>query len=119
MAASIPLFVSLEMVFIDTFCLFGLLATAWHLALIAIVWIVAVIYLSMKIGAAMKPGAGADENVRTKPFWTVVACRSAVIRGGFKVAVRTIRGYPDANGDLSLRFGHCCCEAASCNSSEH
>jgi hypothetical protein len=76
-----------------------------------------VIYLAPEFGRAMKPWASANEVALNKPFWTVVASGSTVIGSGVIVAVGTVRGYPDVDADLSLRFGDGRREATSGNSS--
>jgi hypothetical protein len=93
-ATSIALFVSFEVVFIDTLRWLGFFATAWLWALIALLRIETVVSIAPELGFAVKPRAGANEHVASKPFWTVVAGRSTVKRSDVKVAVGTFRGYP-------------------------
>jgi hypothetical protein len=106
--APIPLFVSLEVGAIDTLRFLGLLAAVWLRAPIALVWIEMVIHFAAEVVRAMKPWANSNEDASGKPFWTIVAGRSTVIRSDVIVAVRAIRGYADLHGDLCIcRRGGC------------
>jgi hypothetical protein len=105
-ATSIALFVSFEVVFIDTLRALSFFATAWLWALIALLRIESVVYIAPELGSAMEPRACANENVVSKPFWTVVAGRSTVIRCDVKVPIRTFRGRSDLDHHLSIRLGH-------------
>lgn len=113
MAAPIPFFVSLEVGAIDTLRFLGFLAAVWLGALIAVVWIEMVIHFAAEVVRAMKPRANSNEDAAGKPFWTVVAGRSAVIGRNVIVAVRAIRGYPNIHGDLSICRGGGCREKDS------
>jgi len=104
-ATPIPLFISFEMSTIDTLGWLGFLATVWLWALIAVLWMETVVHVAPEFCRAMKPWASTNEDALSKPFWTVVASGSTVIGSGVIVAVGTVRGYPDVNGDLGLRFG--------------
>jgi hypothetical protein len=46
MSTTVLLFVSFEVRTIDTFCRLGFLATFWHWALIAVIWMETVIYVT-------------------------------------------------------------------------
>lgn len=114
-STSIPLFVSFEVGAIDTLAWLGFLATARPWARIAMVRIVPVIYLAVEVAASMKPRAGANECIPDKPFWTVVAGRSTVVRSHIIVTIGAYRGRPYFNADLGFRFGGDCREAATSN----
>jgi hypothetical protein len=118
-ATPIPLFVSFEMVFVDTLGWLGFLATVWPCALVALLWIETVIYLAAELALAMKPRAGANEDVPSKPFWAIVATGGTVIRSDVIIAVGTFRGYSDFDADLSLRSGGACYKATPSKSSDH
>jgi hypothetical protein len=118
-ATSVPLFVSFEVVTIDALGWLGLLATVWLRAFIAVLRIEAVVYLAAELIAAVKPRARANENVPTKPLWTVVAGRSTVVRGDVIVSVGTVRSHADFDADLSLRPGSCCRKATAGHGSHH
>jgi hypothetical protein len=104
-ATSIPLFVSFEVGTIDTLRRLGFLATVWLCAFITALWVEAVVYLAPELVIAVKPRAGTNEDIPSKPFWTVVAGRCTVIRSDVIVAIGAFRSYPDADAHLSRRFG--------------
>src|SRR5580658_1019220 len=85
--ASIPLFISLKVVFIHAPARLRFLATGRKCALVAVLWMVGVIYVAAEFAGAMKPRAGADEDVPAEPLWAVVAGRSTVIGGDVIVAI--------------------------------
>jgi len=118
-AASVALFVSFEVVLIDTLGRLGFLATVWLYAFVAVLWIETVIHVATEIVTAVKPRAGANEHVSAKPFWSVIARRCTVVRSDVIVAVRTFRGYTDLDLDLSLRLRYGCREATSNNCNCH
>jgi hypothetical protein len=55
----------------------GSFATIRHRASIAALNIVVIIHMAAKLGMAVKPRASPDEDTAEKPFWTVIAVRSA------------------------------------------
>jgi len=118
-ATSIARFVSLEVRTIDTLCRLGFLASFWRWAFIAVLWVETVVHVAPEIAGAMKPRASADEDLPAKPFRTVVAGGSTVIRSDVIVAIGTIRSHADGDGDLSFCFGSGSREAESGNSSQH
>ena len=90
-ATSIPLFIASEMSFINPLRFHRLLATVWHCAVVAVFWMVSVIHIAAKVAGTVKPRAGANENIATKPLRAVVTRRSAAIRGSVVVTVGTFR----------------------------
>jgi hypothetical protein len=116
-ATSIPHFVSFEVRTVDTLCRLSFFARFWQWALIAVFRMETVIYVALELISAMKPRAGTNEDIPGKPFWTVVARGGAAIRSDVIVTIGTIRGYSDADADLSLRFGSGNGGADSSNSS--
>jgi hypothetical protein len=113
--ASITLFVSLEMLFIDALGRLGPLPTVWHCAPITMLWMESVIYVATELAGAMKPRSGANEDLPIKPFWAVVAGGSTPVRSGVIIAVGTLRGDTDVDADLSLCFRGAYREAAPSN----
>jgi hypothetical protein len=76
-----------------------------------------VIHIALEAAGAVKPRAGANEDVPVKPFRTVVAGRSTSVRSGVIVTIGTFGGYSDVDADLSLCFGGVSREAESSNGS--
>src|ERR1700685_3376951 len=99
-AVSISYLVSFEVSAIDTLRWIGSLAAAGHRARVAVLWMKGVVDMAMKVGGTMKPLAGSDEDAPAKPFRTVVAGGSAVIRGDIVITVRTIGCHPDIDAHL-------------------
>ena len=104
-AASIARLVALEVRAIDALGLLGFLAAFWRWAIIAVLRMETVVHVALEFVGAMKPRASANEGFATKPFRTVVAGRSTVIRSDVIVTVRAIRSHADDDVDLSLCFG--------------
>jgi hypothetical protein len=77
-------------------------ATGGAWAVIAVLNVETIIYVSVEAFGAVKPGAHADENAASKPLWSVVAVRSALVRGIVVIAIRTDGRGTDINFDLSL-----------------
>jgi hypothetical protein len=77
----------------------------------------AVVHVTPEIAGAMKPRAGADENVTAEPFRSVITGGSACIRSDIIVAVGAFRGYADCDADLSFGPGNDRHKARCCNSS--
>ena len=98
---------------------FRLLADLWHWSFVAAMRIVMIIDMALEVFRAVIPGAGANEHPVTKPFWAIVSVRSTPIRSVVIVAVRTFRGWPYVDIDLSLYFRSGYREADSSNSSYH
>ena len=81
MTASIPHFVSFEVGdLIETLSRLGFVATVWLWAVIAVLRMETVIYVSSEVVSAMKPRASANEDATCKPFRAVVAIGGAVVR---------------------------------------
>jgi hypothetical protein len=89
----------------------------WSVAMMRIVPVVAVIRVvtivdvAVEVFRTVKPSAGTDKDAVGKPLWTVVTVRSATVRRGFEVTVRTSGRYTDADADLGLGSGSTCCNA--------
>ena len=77
-------------------------------AVIAVVRIIGVVYVTVEAVVAMEPGTCSDEDATGEPFRTIVAVGSAVVRSVVIVAIRAGWCYADANGDLGFRGGNCC-----------
>lgn len=71
--------------------------------MIAVVWVIPVIYVAVETMRAMEPWASAKEDAASKPIRTVVAVGSAVVRRVVEIAVRADwrRTKVDTDGYLS------------------
>src|ERR1039457_2063289 len=78
-----------------------------------------VIYVALEVVMAMKPRACANEDTACKPFRTVVAVRSTVIRRGVIVAVGTIGCNSNLHSNLSRCFRSGCHHKTSSNSRQY
>jgi hypothetical protein len=85
----------------------GSFATGWHRAFVTVIRMEMVIYMAAKVGGAVKPWAGTNEDTTSKPFRAIVAVGSTVIGRYIVVAVGAFRGYSDVDRDLGLGFGGC------------
>jgi hypothetical protein len=115
-AASIPRFISLELLRRFTLCR-GFFADFWPFAVVTVLRVEGVVHLALEVATAMKPWANADEDAAIEPFRSVIAVGNAVIRGIVIVTVWTIRSDSDFDADLSLYFGNRCRQEDSSNSS--
>lgn len=104
-ATSITRLVPLEVRAIDALGGLSFLSAFWRWAIIAVLRMETVIHVAAEIVGAMKPRARANENFAVKPFRTVVAGRSTVVRSDVIVAVRTIGSRANDDADLSFCFG--------------
>ena len=77
------------------------LATSWHRSMVSVTIIEVMVYMTIKVLRPMKPRSCADEQSAVKPFGTVVAIGSTVIRWYFVVSVRADRRRPNAHRNLS------------------
>jgi hypothetical protein len=78
-----------------------------------------IIYMALEVFRAVIPRASANEHTASKPFWPVVAVRSTTIRSVVIVTVRTFRGRPNVDIDLSFYFRSGYREADSSHSNDH
>jgi hypothetical protein len=90
--------------FINTLRRLGFLADLWRWALIAVIRMKAVIYVTPEIVRAVKPRASANEYTAGEPLRAVVAVGRAAIWCGVIVTIGTVRGDAD-DTDLSRCFG--------------
>jgi len=105
-AAPIPHLVPFKMLhLIDGLTGFGFLANLGHRSFVPMFRMEAIIYVPPEVFVPMKPGAGPNEDSAGKPLRAIVTVRSARIRRSVIVTVRALRGDPDADGHLSIRFG--------------
>jgi len=77
------------------------LAAIRHPSMVSVTIIQMMVYMTIKVLRPMKPRSCADEQSAVKPFGTVVAIGSTVIRWDFVVPVRTDRCRPNAHRNLS------------------
>lgn len=116
-ATAISHFVSFEVGAIDTFVLFGSLASVWHRPGVAMRRVKRIIHVTTEVGAAMKPGARPDEDAAAKPFRTVISGGGAAIWRLIVITVGALRSDSDVEADLGLRLRYCRREAAAGNGS--
>src|ERR1700722_5452445 len=97
----------------------GSLAALWSGAGVAVVRVIAVVYVPLEILGAVKPRACADEDATGKPFRTVIAVRSAAVGSGVVITVGTFRSDSDFEPDfLSRRLRSCGGETDSGDSNQ-
>jgi hypothetical protein len=77
-----------------------------------------VIYMATKVGRAVEPWAGTNEDTASKPLRAIVAVGSTVIGRYIVVAVGAVRGYSDVDRDLGLGFWGCYGEGGASDSCE-
>jgi len=92
--AAIPHFIPFEMRAVDALCRLGFLPALRQRALIAVLRMETVIYMALELISAMKPRAGANENIAGKPFRAVVAGGRTVIRRDVIVTIGTFGATP-------------------------
>src|SRR5580658_10020077 len=100
MASSIARFVPAESVE-------GVLATGWQGTAIAVMRIVAIVYVAIETVGSVEPGSGTDEDAAVESIRSVVAIGRAVIRRVVEIAIGTVRlgTNVDADADLSRCVG--------------
>ena len=99
-AAAVARFVSMEVVE-------RLFSAPGEWAMIAVMWVVAVIDVAIEAARAVKPGTGSDKQAPCEPVRAVVAVGRAIIRSVVEVAIGA-NGRPtnsDANGNLGMGRG--------------
>jgi len=74
---------------------------------IAMFRVIVVIYVTVEVIWAVKPGTRPDEDAAAEPLRAVVAGGSAVVGRHVVVAVGTYRSRTNADADLSLRSRGC------------
>jgi len=82
------------------------IATAWVLASIAMVAVVAIIYVSPEVPRPSVPWAGTEECAIRKPLRAIVAVGCAVVGWVIEVAVRASGRRTDLVGDLCVSRLH-------------
>jgi hypothetical protein len=82
----------------------GFLATAWHGAPIAVVWVKPVVDIAPEIARTVKPWTYADEGASSKPLRPVVTSGGTGIRSNVIVSVGAIRGFSDADADADPAY---------------
>jgi hypothetical protein len=88
----------------------GSFATGGIWAVIAVLGVEVVIYVTVEMIWTVKPGAGTDEDAACEPLRAIIAVWSAVIGRSFVVTVRAHRSRAYVDADLSLR-----CRSRDCN----
>jgi hypothetical protein len=69
-------------------------------ARITVVGIKAIVYVSVEAPRSMKPGTRSNEGAADEPIGSVVPVGGTVVRGIVEVAIGTVWGQSDTNGDL-------------------
>jgi hypothetical protein len=92
-AASITHLVSVEVIE-------GLLSTVRVWTNVAMMWIEAIINVSVEVVGAVEPRAGPDEHAAGEPLGPVVPIWGAVVWGEVVEAIRANRLWSDIDGDL-------------------
>lgn len=72
-----------------------------HPSMVPMAIIQMMVYMTVKMLGSMKPRSGTDKDAPVKPFGTIVAIGSTVIRWHFVVSVRAHRRRPNAYRNLS------------------
>jgi hypothetical protein len=93
----------------------GLCATLRERAVVAVVRVEAVIYVTIKAVRTMEPGASSDKDAASEPVRTVITVGRAVVGSIVEVPVRAAGGWAEihADGDLTgsggrRRTSDCC-----------
>jgi hypothetical protein len=100
-ASSIPRLISMEMI--------ELLRPALRQRpMVAVVGIVAVIYVAVKTVRAVEPGPGSNKYTAREPVRSIVAIGGAVVGSVIKVPIRAYgrAAHPNPNGDLGRTHGN-------------
>jgi anti-sigma-K factor RskA len=100
-----------HLVAMEVFHVFGMkisargFSTGMVWSVIAMLRVVVVVYVTVEVIRAVKPGTRPDEETAAEPLRAVVAVGSAVVGRGFVVAIRAHRSRADVDADLGLRLG--------------
>jgi len=79
----------------------GVLTPTGHRSMVPVAIIKMMVYMAVKVLRPVKPRPCTDEYSAAKPFGTVVAVGSTVIRWYLVVSVRAHRRRPNAHSNLS------------------
>jgi hypothetical protein len=118
MAASIALFVSLE-VLRDSTSACGALAVFWHVAIVAMLRIEAIINMAAEFIGTVKPWADTNKGAAMKPLRTVVAIGGTAIRRVVIVTIGARRGDSNVDAQLGLCPGSACRNEDRSNSDQY
>jgi len=94
MAAPIPHLVSVKVIE-------GLISTVRMWTSVAVMWIEAVIHVTVEVGWAVKPRTGSQEHAAVEPLGAVVTVRGTVVWGDVVIAIRANRLCSYIDRDLS------------------
>jgi hypothetical protein len=84
---------------------YGVFSALRNMPVVAAVYVVAVVYVTMEAAWSMKPWPCADEDPAAKPLRPIVAIRCAGIGRVIIISVGAYRRRADLHRDLSLRTG--------------
>jgi hypothetical protein len=76
-------------------------------AMVPVVRIIAVIYISVPAVGAMEPWACSEEDAIRKPVWTVIAIGSAIVGGVIEVSIGTDGGRSHVHAEAKRHLGIC------------
>jgi hypothetical protein len=110
---SVMHFISFEMFHVVEVVLgSGSFAAIGYRTVVAMPYIVVVIYMAIKTFGTMKPRACADEDAAAgKPLRAVVAVGGTAVGSVVVIAIGTRWRYADVDADLSLGLRSTCCNA--------
>src|SRR5580698_4457589 len=114
-AASIARFIAFELSGVSALGR-SLVAHFRRRAVIAVMRIERVVYVSLEVFRTMKPRTYPHEHAAGEPFRAIVTVGNAAVRSVIVVAVRAIRSHADFNADLGLCFVCGCRKHESGNS---
>ncbi len=83
----------------------GSLSAVWHLAVIAVVRIKTIVYMTMKVAIPMKPRASSDKTSAIEPLRPVISIGRTTIWPVIEIAIRTSWLRADVDGNLRLSSG--------------
>jgi hypothetical protein len=69
-------------------------------SVVAVTWIVAIVDVAIVAVMTVIPGTSSDEHAADEPVGSIVAIRSARVRGVVEVSIWADWGYSNADGDL-------------------
>jgi hypothetical protein len=110
--ASITHFIAFEVRgIVDTVFRSRFFAAGGERAFVTVVGMEVVIYVSAEVVRTMEPATGSDEDPAIEPLRAVIAIRGAVVGRNIVVAIGTVRGGSDFDGNLSVCWSGCCRES--------
>ena len=100
-------FIAMERVSMIVAMELAVFAAVWQRAMISMMRIVAVIYVTMPARTTVVPRTRSDEDAIIEPLGPVVTIRSAIVRGIIKVSIGTNRGRSHIDAEAERNLGFC------------